>query len=139
MANPSTANAHLQLITRLLDNLPTGYTADKVKTPNYSFTTPSNEKWLRATPIEQDLTNVQAGQDPWQRKDGLFVVDIFYPKDANSTDNLSDAEEIQSLFNNKEFNGVKTQEALITMPGEEESWFLTQVSIDYYYEGYTNG
>ena len=138
-ANPSTKNAHEQLIARLLANLPTGYTASTVEMPNYPFTTPSNTKWMRATPIEQVNTNVQAGINPWQRKEGLFVVDIFYPLGAGGNDNVLEAEQIQALFQNKSFGGVDTQEALIEIPGKEDSWYHTQVSIDYTYEGITNG
>ena len=138
-ANKSTKNAHTQLINRLLGSLPTGYTTSTVKMPNYTFETPANTKWLRVSPIEQTNTNVQAGQNPWQRKEGLFVVDIFYPKDSDDLTRLDDAEAIQNLFQNQAFGGVNCQEALIQELGFDEAWHITQVSINYYYEGYSNG
>lgn len=140
--NPSTKNAHEKLIARLLDNLPIGYTDQEVNKPNYPFTTPNDKKWMRATPIEQAIDNTQAGQNPWQRKSGVFVVDIFYPvpnETYGAFDNIEDAEAVQAAFQNVEFDGVRTQEAQIETVGIDGAWYMTQISINYFYEGYQNG
>ena len=134
MANPSTANAHLVLIQKLMDNLPTGYSTSNVKLPNKSFTTPNNSKWLRATVINQDTNNVQAGGG-WKRSDGLFVIDLFYPIDSNVIEQLLESEEIAALYQNLRFGGVNCHEALIQDNNEEGSWYNVQINVDFYYEG----
>lgn len=133
-ANPSTKNAHQQLIQTLLDNLPAGYTSASVKLPNRPFSTPNNSKWLRPTVIVQNVANTQAG-GLWKRYDGIFVIDIFYPTGDDDLAQLTEAEAIAAIYENQELTGVKCQEALITVPGAEESWYHVQVTIDFYYEG----
>lgn len=151
-ANPSTDNAHNQIILRLLDNLPTGYTKSKVSLPNMAFATPSNDRWIRLSVIDFDTENTQAGETPWQRTEGIIVVDIFYPTGSflnqdyswsgDPKPNLTDAEAIKAVFNNVRFNGVNCQEASVSETGsfegrvtEQGTWFQTQVNIDFYYEG----
>ena len=133
MANSSTANAHLQLINRLLANLPAGYTASKVKLPNRAFTTPSSSKWMRPTVVVTDSNNVQAG-GLWKRYNGLFVIDIFYPKGGDDILQLTEAETIAAVFENTSFSGVNCLDVLITTEAEE-TWYMCQVEISFYYEG----
>lgn len=133
-ANPSTANAHEQLISRLLANLPSGHTSSTVKLPNRAFNTPLNSKWLRPTVINQTSENTQAG-GLWKRYEFLFIVDSFYPTGSNDLTQLAEAELIAAVFENERFSGVKCQEALIEVQGEEASWYHVQITIDGYYEG----
>lgn len=133
-ANPSTKNAHEQLISTLLANLPAGHTSATVKLPNRPFTTPSSSKWLRPTVINQDVNSVQA-DGLWKRYDGLFVVDSFYPVGDDNLTQLTEAEAIAAIFENQEINGVNCQDALIEINNTEENWHNIQISIDFYYEG----
>ena len=133
-ANPSTKNATEQLITRLLANLPSGHTSATVKLPNRAFATPKDSKWLRATVINQTAENMQAG-GLWKRYEFLFVVDLFYPIGDDTLTQLTEAETIAAVYENQKFLGVNCQEALITEPGEDGSWYMVQVTIDGYYEG----
>jgi hypothetical protein len=133
MANPSTANAHNQLISRLLANLPAGYTALKVKLPNRAFTTPTSAKWMRPAVIVTDSNNVQAGA-LWKRYNGLFVIDTFYPKGGDDILQLTEAETIAAVFENQAFNGVNCQDVLITTEAEE-TWYMCQIEINFYFEG----
>lgn len=133
-ANPSTKNAHEQLISTLLSNLPAGYTSASVKLPNRAFNTPANTKWLRATVINSDITNVQAG-GLWKRYDGIFVIDIFYPIGGDDLAQLTEAETIAAVFEDVRLTGVNCQDALITANGTDGSWYNVQISINIYYEG----
>lgn len=133
-ANPSTANAHEQLIQRLLDNLPSEHSTATVKLPNRTFNTPEDSKWLRATVILGDSNNVQAG-GLWIRADGIFVIDSFYPIGNDTLVQIAEAEVIAAAFENQKFLGVNVQETLITEPGEDGSWYHVQISCDFYFEG----
>lgn len=141
-ANPSTANASKQLLDRLVANLSSiGYAANTLELPNTQFTKPMSSKWLRATIINQDVNNVQAG-GLWLRYDGLFVVDVFYPLGDGTIKPLNDAEAIAAVYQNQKFGGVNCQEALILEIGEEKikgkkdtCWYHVQVEVDFYYEG----
>ena len=133
-ANPSTKNAHEQLISTLLDNLPAGYTAASVKLPNRAFNTPKNTKWLRPTVIVQDVVNAQAG-GLWKRYDGIFVIDSFYPIGGDDLAQLTEAETIAAVFEDVELTGVKCQNELIEVNTIETAWYSVQITIDFYYEG----
>ena len=133
-ANPSTKNAHEQLISTLLANLPSGYTSATVKLPNRAFTTPKSSKWMRPTVIVQDVNNVQAG-GLWKRYDGIFVIDTFYPIGGDDLAQLTEAELIAAVFEDIELTGVKCQDALIEVNTIETAWYSVQITIDFYYEG----
>lgn len=122
------------LIKRLLDNLPTGYARNQVKTPNAKFTTPKGKKWLRITVIPGIKQNVQAGGS-YKRTFGICVIDCFYPKGDGDQAQLSDVEEIQALYENQEFDNAKCQEVYNLALGDDESWYNQQVNINFYYEG----
>lgn len=121
------------LIQRLLDNLPAGYTTATVKKPNFSFKTPVDEKWMRPTVLFGETINVTP--DEYQRTFGIFVVDIFYPQGDGDKLQLADAKLIQELFNNKEFGNTKTQESSVESGIEDGSWYKIQINTNFYMEG----
>ena len=133
-ANPSTKNAHEQLITNLLNNLPAGYTSATVKLPNRKFNTPLDTKWLRPTVIVQDVVNAQAG-GLWKRYEGIFVIDMYYPIGGDDLAQLTEAEEVALAFEDVELTGVKCQNTLIQLNDSENNWYNIQITIDFYYEG----
>ena len=146
-ANKSTKNAHDEITKRLLSSLPSGYTYQQVKLPNEAFDTPVDDKWLRLSIIDLVTENTQAGSNPWQRTEALLVLDIFYPVNSfrrtgyswPSTDprpDLTDAEALKALFSNQRFNGVNCEEGNTEVIGQDSNtWFQTQVNINFYYEG----
>jgi len=121
------------LIDRLRNNLPSGYTDATFKKPNAPFKTPTDTKWLRGNVLFNETENVTP--DNYQRIFGLFIVDIFFPKGQGDKAQLADAKEIQQLFNNKDFGNTRTWAASIVNGIEEESWFKLQVSIEFFMEG----
>lgn len=123
----------VDLISRLLTNLPAGYTSVTVKKPNFSFTTPTKTKWLRVTNLFNETLNVTP--DGYKRTFGIFVIDLFFPLGEGDQDQLADSEEIKLLFENVEFGNTKTQEVSTVLVGEENSWYNLQLNVNYYYEG----
>ena len=77
------------LVKRLLNNLPAGYTKSLVNTPNSKFTTPSDSKFLRVTVIPFN-TESGAASGGYKITSGLCVIDVFYPIGSNDTNQLSD-------------------------------------------------
>ena len=121
------------LIQRLLDNLPSGYTAATVKLPNAPWKTPTNTKYLRATVLFNETANVTP--DGYKRTFGFFVIDVFFPKGSGDKAQLADAKEIQALFDNKEFGNTKTWSASVETIGESDSWYIVQVNAEFFFEG----
>ena len=121
------------LIDRLLAGLPAGYTAATVKTPNATFITPKNDKWLRTTVLTNETVN--ATPDGYKRTLGFFVVDIFFVKGSGDKAQLADAKSIQDLFDNKEFGNTRTQTSIVVAGVEDGAWFKMQVSTEFIYEG----
>ena len=111
------------LVNRLLDNLPSGYTKAAVNTPNSPFTTPSDKKWLRATVIPFKITN------------GLFVIDSFYPKGSYDNAQLIDHQAIKTLFENQTFGNTQCQTVSTLTIGDTGTWYQIQSSIEFYMEG----
>lgn len=122
------------LVKRLLDNLPSGYTKSTVDKPNSHFTTPSDTKWLRITVIPGVKTNVQA-DGFYKRTFGICVIDCFYPVDSGDQAQLADTKLLENLFENQEFGNTKTQEAYTQNIGADGSWYNQQVNINFYFEG----
>ncbi len=138
-ANPSTLNAHNEIITRFRNNLPAGFTLDECKFVGFPLKNTNTDKWLRLTIIDQVNNNVAAG-GTWQRKEGLIQIDIYTKKSAYNTyqytDMLTDAESLQTTFQNVRFNGVNCEEATISGPFEEDDVYIkVMIQIDFYYEG----
>lgn len=123
------------LINRLLNNLPTGYTKAKVKKPNFKFKTPKNDKWLRATVIPFE-TESDAATGACKITRGLFVIDVFYSKGSGDAEQLADVQEIRELYQNQNFNNTNCQEASIVTIGDDDSWYMMQVSISFYMSGF---
>ena len=124
------------LIVRLIDNLPAGYTDEKFKKPNFKFTTPKNEKWLRATVIPFD-TESEASTGDYKITRGQFVVDVFYPKGVGDQAQLLDVQSIRVLYENQTFGNTQCQQASINTIGEDASWYVIQVNIDFYMIGFS--
>jgi hypothetical protein len=122
------------LINRLLDNLPAGYSADDVELPNWRPQTQLNRKWLRISVLPGATTNVQA-DGFYKRTFGFCVVDCFYPVGSGDQAQLNDVKLIQDLFENKEFGNTKTQEASLLNVGADGAWYHQQVNINFYFEG----
>lgn len=122
------------LVKRLLDNLPAGYTNKTVNKPNAKFTTPKSTKWLRITVIPGIKTNVQA-DGFYKRTFGICVIDCFYPVGGGDQAQLADTKLLENLFENQEFDNTKTQEAYTQNIGVDGSWYNQQVNINFYFEG----
>ena len=123
------------LINRLLNGLPAGYTSVKVKTPNAPFTTPTT-KYLRATVIPFD-TESEAATGDYKITRGLFVVDVFYPKGSYDAAQLADCKTIKVLFENQTFSNTQCQQVSINTIGENGSWYTMQVNINFYMAGFS--
>ena len=122
------------LVNRLLDNLPSGYTKATVNTPNSPFTTPSNKKWLRATVIPFNTVS-DAATGCFKITNGLFVVDSFYPKGSYDSAQLLDHQAIKALFENKTFGNTQCQTVSTLTIGDTGTWYQIQSSIEFYMEG----
>lgn len=123
------------LITRLLNNLPPGYTSASVKLPNAPFKTPAKAKWLRATNLFNETINVTP--DGYKRTFGIFVIDLFVPKGSGDKTQLDDAQTLKVTFENQEFGNTLTQEVSTELIGEDGAWYILKLNVNYYYEGVT--
>lgn len=123
----------VDLISRLLANLPAGYTSETVKLPNAPWTTPNKTKWLRPTVLFNETNNVTP--DGYKRTFGIFVIDIFFPLKSGDQEQLADSELLKATFENQEFGNTKTQEVSTELIGSDNSWYLLKLNVNYYYEG----
>lgn len=121
------------LIGRLNDNLPAGYTTATFKKPNAPFNTPKKTKWLRGTARLNPTNNVTP--DGYKRTFGIYTIDIYFPKNTGDVAQLADAQIIKDLYENQRFGNTACYEASINIVGEDESWYVVQVDVLFYYEG----
>lgn len=124
------------LIKRLLNNLPSGYTKTKVKKPNFKFTTPKNSKWLRITVIPFE-TESDAATGEFKITRGLCVIDVFYPKGSGDALQLLDVQTIRELYENQTFGNTQCQEASIETIGDDDVWYVMQLNISFYMAGFS--
>lgn len=122
------------LVKRLLNALPTGYTKKAVNVPNAPFTTPSNTKWLRATVIPFTTVSDDA-TGCFKITRGQFIVDSFYPKGSYTTSQLTDHQAIKVLFENETFGNTQCQTVSTLTIGDTRTWYQMQSSIEFYMEG----
>ena len=104
------------LINRLRYNLPSGYTDELIKKPNFEFQTPSNSKHLRITVLPFD-TESEAATGAFKTTRGLCVIDVFYPKDSGDAAQLVDVQEIRKIYENQSFGNTRCQQASIKTIG----------------------
>lgn len=122
------------LVNRLLNNLPSGYTKKTVNKPNAPFTTPSNTKWLRITVIPF-ATVSDAATGCFKFTNGNLIIDSFYPKGSYDNAQLLDHQEIKVLYENQTFNNTQCQTVSTLTIGEDGSWYHIQSVIEFYMEG----
>ena len=123
------------LINRLRNNLPSGYTDAKFKKPNFKFTTPKNSKWLRATVITFE-TESDAATGACTITRGLFVIDVLFPLGSGDNLQLLDAQEIRDLYKNQTFGNTQCQTVSVETIGESESWYIIQLNVNFYMSGF---
>ncbi len=123
----------IDLIDRLLANLPIGYSTATVKQPNAPFTLPTS-KWLECSVANGTTDNV-AYAGAWKRTNGTFVININYKPETGDRTQLQDAETLKALFENTNFGNTKTQECSIQTAGVVDGWYNVQVITQYIYEG----
>ena len=124
------------LINRLRNGLPSGYSDSTVDKPNSHFTTPSDTKWLRVSVIPF-TTISDAATGEFKITSGNCVVDCFYPKNSGDQAQLLDAHEIKILYENQTFGNAKCQEASVLNLGEDGSWYHVQININFYMNGFS--
>ena len=124
------------LVKRLLNNLPAGYTKAKVKKPNFKFTTPADAKWLRVT-VVPFATDSDAATGEYKITRGLFVIDVQFPKGIGDAAQLADVQTIRELYENQTFGNTQCQTASIETIGEDGSWYTMQVNVNFYMAGFS--
>ena len=122
------------LINRLLDNLPSGYNINDVRTPNDNNNTISNGKWLRVSVVPFE-TQSDAATGAFKLTRGLCVIDVFYPKGSGDFEQLADVQSIRELYENQSFNNTQCQEASINTIGTDGSWYNIQINVNFYMTG----
>jgi hypothetical protein len=130
------ATTQTDLINRLRNGLPVGYTDAKVKKPNAKFNTPKNSKWLRITVVPFE-TESDAATGACKITRGLCVVDVFYPQEVGDKAQLLDVQTIRELYENQTFGNTHCQEASINTIGEDGSLYTVQININFYMTGFS--
>lgn len=115
----------------VLDNLPTGITANEVKLPATPFKTP-NGKYLRVTFATLDSENITPC---WKRDTVLMAVDFIYPNSKGQFAQIQDAENMRNALENKVHSNAIASKALINPLGEDDSRSIVQLQQTFFFEG----
>lgn len=140
MSSVKIAQVEKDLTEHLRLNLPTGFTEGKVKWPNSPMPdTPNNSPWLRATMATPEIIDRDAS-NCFKEYQGLFVIDVFYPKSQGSQVALTTADSIADTFNRAEFSYSFAINADVAIIGEEDNtpWYHVQVISTYQYGSYSS-
>lgn len=107
-----------------------------IKWPNAPFDTPTNETWLRVTPLYGQPSPLSYNKT--DRIDGVLQIDVFVPKGKGDLTGHQVADEIrQALPVNAEkitSGNVSVQFSSVGVVGEneEDAWYKTIISAQFY-------
>lgn len=142
MANKSTTAAEDAIKDRFYANLPAsvkGYVLPNLPMNDRSTNLPiegaGGQPWVRLTVNWLDSINSGNGGGTWIRRNGLISVDVFTKKGSGTDTSQAIREHFINLFENTEFEPVKTFEAT-TAKIEDDPWLGYQININFYCEGF---
>ena len=130
----SLADAEVVLISRLLANIPTGFTAAKIKVPNAPFTTPA-DKWLRVT-MNITGTNELDAQGAFELNIGILTIDVFYAKGTGSDAANETANLIKLAYNGYKSNDVVVYPVEVIAGVEDGNWWRVQIDANFQFQSY---
>lgn len=143
MANKSTTAAEDAIIALFVANLPTsvkGYVLPNKemldRVTNEPLESAGGQPWVRLTVNWLDSINSGNGGGTWIRRNGLISVDVFTKKGGGMKDSQSVIEHYTELFENTEFDDVKTFQSGTVKINDDPTWFINQVNINFYCEGF---
>lgn len=142
MANKSTTAAEDAIKDLFYNNLPAavkGYVLPNKEMLDRVTNTPlenaGGKPWVRLTINWLDSINSGNGGGTWIRRNGLISVDVFTKKGSGTNTSQAIREHFINLFENTEFEPVKTFEAA-TAKIEDDPWLGYQININFYCEGF---
>lgn len=123
---------------RLIQNLPTGYTADMVINTDMDVVQTMNAPYLKQSTVILDRNNSSAG-GLTARTECLHTISVLVDKDNGTAKRgaTDTAKEIMALFENVYFEGMYCLEATPEKVGDEPSTNLYRydININFYFEG----
>lgn len=129
ISDTSLLDAETDLCTRLLNNLPTGYSVAKVKFPNASFNTPTDQ-WLRVTNVALGIEELEAS-GRCELQTGLFVIDIFTTIGLGSKAALATAKQLKDLYHGQKFGVTSVSLVRVVPRPSETNWHHVEVNVEY--------
>ena len=143
MANKSTSAAEDAIIARLVANLPAsvkGYVLPNVPMLDRVTSAPLADTaglpWVRITVNWFESVPSGNGGGTWMRRPGLISVDAFTKKGSGTNTSQAIIEHFTTLYENKEFDDVKTFQSGTVKINDDPTWFINQVNINFYCEGF---
>lgn len=141
MANKSTSVAESAIKSMFSAGLPAsvkGYVLPNLpmhdKVTNEPIEDSDSLPWVRLTINWLDSINSGNGGGTWIRRNGLISIDVFTKKGSGTNASQAIREHFINLFENTEFEPVKTFEAT-TAKIEDDPWLGYQININFYCEG----
>ena len=123
---------------RLVENLPTGYTADMVVNTDMTPVQTIDAPYLKQSTVILDRNNSSAG-GLTSRTEGLHTISILIDKDSGTAKRgvTDTAKELIELFENVYFEGMYCLEATPEKVGDEPSTNLYRydININFQFEG----
>ncbi|MDB4352475.1 hypothetical protein OAA60_03480 [Porticoccaceae bacterium] len=123
---------------RLIQNLPTGYTADMVINTDMDVVQTMDAPYLKQSTVILDRNNSSAG-GLTARTECLHTISVLVDKDNGTAKRgaTDTAKEIMALFENVYFEGMYCLEATPEKVGDEPSTNLYRydININFYFEG----
>lgn len=107
--------------------------SDRIKWPNFAFTTPSGVPWLRFTIFYPERTSF--GLADLDRQPVLVQIDVFAPKGSNDIASTGLADQIESLYprNTKlQFVGgfIQVEGVTVRENPNDPNWYHTMVEVN---------
>ncbi len=97
---------------------------------------PTNEtEWIKLRIFDESTQRINIGMPGIHRNNGTIIVEIYTPLNRGTRTGRAYADSIADIFRDKQFNGITCRSASISVPGEKEGWWMTVVSVPFYWDG----
>ena len=127
----SFATARRDIEKRLTDN----WITTAIAYENVPFKPVAGTPWVKLRILENTVNRINVGNPGIHRATGLIAVEIYTKLNEGSNTGRGYADTIAAIFRDQQFGGITCREANVTIPGEFDGWWQTNVTIGFFWDG----
>ena len=121
----------------VVNQFDTSWSGDYVdRGSNHKFDPPGDTNWVRLQTLPFGTDNIDVG-GTLQRTEGEIVVQCFAPANTGERSLLLMIDEVKSIFQNQNFEGVQCYATSTIKVGENGGWYQINANTPFQYDVYS--